>query len=251
MDHWLGKKRYNLIRNAFKAIERALLEEMAAKVNAQEKELNGVLAREATMARLRGPNKDLQSRLRGLGLDFRLEWTHAGAEEEANGADFFVELDIDFKGFCTRKAILVQSKRLMSIRGPGAGDSDNDEYSAYEQAQANRMLNLTSSSYYLLYNPEAVRASSSDHESGLTWVAASTMVTFSKPPKFRDVVGHQVGFADFLMDAFIQTIVGDPRLTVDSKGRVHVERPHRDDDFRVERVLRLRMANADGKHPNS
>jgi len=154
----------------------------------------------------------LQTKLRRLGIDLNIEVKILNSSERKHGSDFIVFLDSKVGSVNIRKGMLVQAKKLSSNWPVGQGDG---KYEAYNSEQPRKMLDVTSSSFYLLYNPPTVAVGGGlDNDVGMQVVAASSVaaVAGNDPPSYAALRKHMLPFPRFMVDYFVQTAVGDPRL---------------------------------------
>lgn len=171
-------------------------------------------------------NRDLlRDLLAATGVVLELSCEESGSAERVLGSDLGMCLSVRGPGLFTRRAILLQAKRLQpapdefSARSPYGDLLETDGI-----AQAQRMLGITPCSYFLLYNPAGLEAilapfersieirTSLDYSTDGICILPALIVEGLDKSTWQAVVHlhpFTCSFVKFMVDDFIQGKVGD------------------------------------------
>ncbi len=129
--------------------------------------------------------------------------------ETRYGADFGLIVSYQDDAFEWEKAVLVQAKRLFRSRGKF---TKNSRYkSLISLNQAKNLVRITSSSYFVLYNPRTVWRKGQTIPAGICMVPAGLIASYKgeRKPYFYELHPHFLPFPDFMVDGLIATPMGD------------------------------------------
>lgn len=219
-EFWLGEFARRALRKFFSELDQDIRDYQASQRESWEHDLNAlltVLDRNSPQGLRSQAVERLRSAMRRLGIELNIEVKILNRTERTRGSDFIVFLDSKVGSLQIRKGMLVQAKKLYSA-WPVANAGST--YDAYAPDQAVKMLDVTASSFYLLYNPPTVEVDGGlDNDVGMQIAAASSVLAVAEtnPPSYNALRKHMIPFSEFMVDYFIQTAVGDPRLRLEKR----------------------------------
>lgn len=171
-----------------------------------------------------------------------IKFKHITHSEHANGADLGLVASLNIPGeVVLTKAILAQSKKL---HWRGASFSQNSQYEEMFRVgssppQWDRLLNVTSSSVYLLFGPDRLRIDRTVKDFGTQILTAQSVKGLAESGVSRmtaaEAYSRGLNFSDWIVDQFICCNLGD------STDRVIDIARGRNKDFTVRNTLEVQI----------